>query len=466
MQRTPVKGEALMKDRMFEALKKSSADYAEIRMEIEQTTHLAYRGREMESAGSSTFCGGIVRACMQGGWGVMVFDSLDNLEGHVDEACRCAALVGKETTELAEVEVVDAERPAELQHDPRGVSMDEKIRLIQDYNEIILGADPSIESSGVSYGDSFRTVYFANTRGSYYMEERPRVYCAFHATARDGSLVQRTGDSFASAVTYDVAVGLEEKVQHVADRAAELLKAPKVKGGPQTVILNRKLGGIFIHEAFGHLSEADFLYENPKMRDLMFQGREMGVKNLNVVDDGSMDKTIGGLSFDDEGTPTSKTYLIKKGMLSGHLHSLETAAKMRASPTGNARAVGREYPPVVRMTNTFIENGDMSVEELFADVDNGIYACDAFGGQTQFEMFTFSAGYGYRIENGKIGELVRDVVLTGNVFQTLKSIDGMANDLEICESAGGCGKSGQAPLPVGFGSPHIRIRDVVIGGEQ
>lgn len=454
-----------MKDRILEALKKSTADYAEIRVEIEETTHLAYRGREMESAGASSYCGGIVRACKRGGWGVIVFDSLNNLAEHLEKACQCAALVGKEKTELAEVRVVDTERPARLQHDPRGVSLDEKIRLIQGYNKIILGADPLIESSGVSYGDSFRTVHFASTRGTYYMEERPRIYCAFYATARDGSLVQRANDSFASAVTYDVVLDLEENVRNVAQRAVSLLKAPKVKGGPATVILNHKMGGVFVHEAFGHLSEADFLYENPQMRDLMVLGREMGVKSLNVVDDGSMDRTIGSLSFDDEGTPASKTYLIREGVLSGHLHSLETAAKMGAKPTGNARAVGRTYPPVVRMTNTYIENGDMSVEELFAGVDNGIYACDAFGGQTEFEMFTFSAGYGHRIENGKIGELVRDVVLTGNVFQTLKTIDGVANDLEICEGAGGCGKSGQAPLPVGFGSPHIRVRDVVIGGE-
>jgi TldD protein len=454
-----------MKDRITEALKKSTADYAEIRLEIEETTHLAYRGHEMESAGASSYSGGIARACKNGGWGLIAFDSVNNLAEHLEKACQCAALVGKEKTELAEVEVVDTERAARLEHDPRGVSLDEKIRLIQDYNQIILGTDPLIESSGVSYGDSFRTVHFASTRGTYYMEERPRIYCAFYATARDGSLVQRAHDSVASAVTYDVVLDLEESVRDVARRAVSLLKAPKVKGGPTTVVLNHRLGGVFVHEAFGHLSEADFLYENPQMRDLMVLGRDMGVKSLNIVDDGSIDRTIGSLSFDDEGTPTNKTYLIREGVLSGHLHSLETAAKMGAKPTGNARAVGRKYPPIVRMTNTYIENGDLSVEDLFAGVDNGIYACDAFGGQTEFEMFTFSAGYGYRIENGKIGELVRDVVLTGNVFQTLKTIDGVANDLEISEGAGGCGKSGQAPLPVGFGSPHIRIRNVVIGGE-
>ncbi|MBW1895899.1 MAG: TldD/PmbA family protein [Deltaproteobacteria bacterium] len=455
-----------MKNRLIDALRKNSADYAEIRVEIEESTQLAYRGQEMEAAGSSAFSGGIARACANGGWGMVAFDALHNLEEHVKEACRCANLVGTEKTELAMVEPGEDERPAELERDPRGVSLDEKLQLIRQYNDIILGADPSIESSVVSYGDSFRTVYFANTNGRYYMEERPRVYCAFHVTARDGSLVQQTHDSVASVVTYDVVVDLEEKVQETAKRAVALLRAPKVEGGPKTVVLNNRMGGVFIHEAFGHLSEADFLYENPNMRDLMVIGREMGPTALSVVDDGSLHRTVGSLWYDDEGTPTGKTYLIKEGLLAGHLHSIETAAKMGAKPTGNARALGRGYPPVVRMTNTYIENGKLPVKDLFAAVDRGIYACDAFGGQTEFEMFTFSAAYGYRIENGEIGELVRDVVLTGNVFETLKTIDGIANDLKISEGAGGCGKAGQAPLPVAFGSPHIRISNVVIGGEH
>jgi TldD protein len=200
------------------------------------------------------------------------------------------------------------------------------------------------------------------------------------------------------------------------------------------------------------------------MRDLMVVGRAMGGKDLNVVDDGTIDRTIGSLSYDDEGTPTGKTYLIRGGILAGHLHSLETAGKMRAKPTGNARAIGREYPPVVRMTNTYIENGPATRQELFAEVDRGVYACDMYGGQTRFEQFTFSAAYGYRIDNGQLGELVRDVVLTGNVFETLKAIDGIANDLKLRQGGGGCGKAGQVPLPVTFGSPHIRIRNVVIGG--
>ena len=455
-----------MKDRLTEALKKSRADYCEIRFEIQDQTSIAYRGPEVETVGSSKLEGGIVRACTNGGWGMAVFDSLDNLDHQVQEACICAKLVGKETTQLAEIEnLPDKEIKAELEHDFRGVSLDEKLKLISEYNTIILKSHPSIESSQVRYNDAFRTVFFASSKGAYFCEERPIVRLIYFAVARDGALVQLSFDTIASSKSYDVVLGHEPNIRKISQRAVDLLKAPPCPGGKFSVILDQKLGGVFAHEAFGHLSEADFLYENPKVLDLMSIGKRMGSKDLNIIDDGSRDRLIGTHTYDDEGTPTGKTNLIKEGILSGHLHSLETSAKMGEEPTGNARAISRGVPPIVRMTNTYIENGKQSFEELLGGVDDGIYACGALGGQTMMEMFTFSAEYGYRIRNGKLGEMVRDVILTGNVFETLDNIDGLGNDFKIIESAGGCGKSGQSPLPVTDGSPHLRIRNVIIGGK-
>ena len=453
-----------MKQKLLDALKHSTADYAEIRLETLEATALAYRGREMEHSTSSSYLGGIVRACTKGGWGVIGFDSLDSLPAKVKEACECAALVGKETTQLADVEPVDAEFHAALERDFRGVDLDDKLKLIKGYNDIILGAGPQIESSFVMYTDRFRTVYFASTSGSYFMEERPAAVCVYSATARDGSEVQQAFNSISSPITYDVVEGRDDDVRVIADRAQALLKAPKPEGGKQTVILNPLMAGVFIHEAFGHLSEADFLYENPQMKEMMTLGREVGPKNLNVIDDSIMPGMIGSVMCDDEGTPGQTTYLIRDGVLAGHLHSRETAAKIGEEPTGNCRAISREHAPIVRMTNTSIGNGDIPVDDLFAGVDTGIYACDAFGGQTQLEMFTFSASYGYRIENGEKGELLRDVVLTGNVFQTLKDIDGIANDQFFHQGGGGCGKGGQSPLPTTEGSPHVRVQNVVVGG--
>jgi TldD protein len=137
---------------------------------------------------------------------------------------------------------------------------------------------------------------------------------------------------------------------------------------------------------------------------------------------------------------------------------------MKEKPTGNARAINYLFPPIVRMTNTYIEPGTTNFQDMISDIKEGIYARDWYGGTTSLEMFTFSAGEAYMIRNGKVEELLRSVVLTGNVFATLNNIDAIGNDLDM-NQGGGCGKAGQSPLPVSNGSPHIRIRNCLIGGQ-
>jgi TldD protein len=117
------------------------------------------------------------------------------------------------------------------------------------------------------------------------------------------------------------------------------------------------------------------------------------------------------------------------------------------------------------MTNTAIENGTTPFEDLIKDIKLGIYACDAYGGNTELESFSFSSGYAYMIRDGQIAEMVKDVILAGNLFTTLLNIDAIGNDFQWLEKAGGCGKGGQNGLPVSFGAPHIRIQNVVIGGK-
>ena len=135
---------------------------------------------------------------------------------------------------------------------------------------------------------------------------------------------------------------------------------------------------------------------------------------------------------------------------------------MTEAPTGNARAIRANYPPIVRMTNTAIEPGDTPLEAMFEGIDEGVYAVRMLGGQTNGEMFTFAAAEGYMIRDGKIAEPVSDVTLSGNVFQTLQDIDAISSD--TLYTNGGCGKGGQMPLPVSVGGPHIRIKNVVVGG--
>jgi TldD protein len=203
------------------------------------------------------------------------------------------------------------------------------------------------------------------------------------------------------------------------------------------------------------------------MLEIMQLGKRFGVEGLNIIDDGSLPDGLGTHPYDYEGVPTRKNYLIKDGILVGRLHSRETAAKMGESVTGNARAVHFQHPPIVRMTNTYIAQGTATFEEMLKDIPLGVYAVRSIGGQTAMEMFTFSAAYGYMIRDGQVAELVRDVVLTGNVFETLLNIDRIGNDLEWnTNGPGGCGKGDQYPLQVGIGGPHIRIQNCVVGGQQ
>ncbi|HWZ27006.1 MAG TPA: TldD/PmbA family protein, partial [Gemmatimonadales bacterium] len=237
------------------------------------------------------------------------------------------------------------------------------------------------------------------------------------------------------------------------------------RGGNYPVVLDPEMAGVFIHEAFGHLSEADFVYENPQAREMMTLGRRFGRKVLNVGDNGSVPGLRATMPFDDEGVPTQDSVLIKEGILVGRLHSRETAARMGERPTGNARALSFRHPPIVRMTNTYIGNGQGSFEDLIKDVKLGVYACSAFGGQTMLESFSFTAAYGYMIRDGQVAELVKDVVLAGNLFETLDRIERIAGDFRWNQIGGGCGKAGQAYLAVTEGAPHVRIEEVLVGGE-
>ena len=197
------------------------------------------------------------------------------------------------------------------------------------------------------------------------------------------------------------------------------------------MVLDPVLAGVFCHEAFGHLSESDFIYENPRMQEIMVLGRRFGQPILNIVDGAALPGLRGSFRYDDEGVPAQRTYLIREGMLVGRLHSRETAARMGERPTGNARAIDYRFAPIVRMTNTIIEPGEAAFDDLLAGVGEGVYVKNWYGGQTSMEMFTFSAGEAYMIRNGRVAEMVRPVKLSGNIFSTLLNVDAIGNDLDI-----------------------------------
>ena len=456
-----------MKDRLLDALRTSRADYTEIRVERTWGSSVTYRGRRLESATATEDQGGFVRALHRGcGWGVASFTSLERLAAMVARATELSrAIRVEDPIRLADVPPHEADALLDLDGDVRGVPLAEKKRLIEAYNGEMLAVSDRVVDTLASYRDEVTEYWFVSSAGAMLHELRPEVTLSGTAVARRNGTIEKGLESIGLRRGWTGAQSRSAGFRAAAERAVALLDAPGVKGGRYPVVLDPELAGVFIHEAFGHLSEADFIYENPQAREMMTLGRRFGRPVLNVGDNGAEPGLRGTLPFDDEGTPTQDTPLIREGVLVGRLHSRETAARLGERPTGNARALSFRHAPIVRMTNTYIGNGRGTFEDLIRDIKLGVYACGAFGGQTLLENFSFTAAYGRMIRDGHQAELVKDVVLAGNLFQTLDRIERIAGDFRWNQMGGGCGKAGQGPLPVTEGAPHVRIEEALVGGD-
>ncbi len=441
-------------------------DFAEIRLSAALSTSISLSGETIDSFSSGESVAGSVRVLNKGAWSFVSFNDLENLEKFVKDGSRLTSQMKvNDPSGIMPYKTIKKTFTTRVERDFRNISIDEKFELIRAYNDILRSSE-KIQTTRATYYDLSSELAYLNTEGSVLRNNKSYCGVSLVSIAKDGAVIQPFHNSISGFGGFEKVTNLEETAEEVVKTAVDLLSAESAPGGNFDIITDQKLSGVFIHEAFGHLSEADFIHENERLKNIMTLGRQFGPSELNVYDDGTLMDYSGYIPFDDEGILPQKTALISEGILSGRLHSRETACKMDEDLTGNGRAINVMRQPIVRMTNTYIENGPFTKDDIFSSLDNGIYAVDVIGGQTNLEMFTFTSGYGYEIKDGKKGRLFKDIVLSGNVFNTLKEINMIGNDREMFGGLGGCGKGGQSPLPVSFGGPHMLIKNVLIGGKQ
>jgi TldD protein len=344
------------------------------------------------------------------------------------------------------------------------VSIDEKMDLVRMIDDQARDYDKRIVSTRSIYGDLWSEIYVANSLGTNVSMQNsvPRIIAV--STAKEGANRQRMQKSVG------VRGGFEEMeteaAQNIGTAAAELaidlLSSEAAKGGIYDVVMDPILNGVLTHEAFGHAVEADnWPAHSTVLEDKI--GESMGPDFLSISDDPTLQGKRGSTEYDWEGTKTKKRHLVNDGVLTELLHSLETSSRLEMEPNGSARSQSFMYPPLPRMSNTFMEPRGWGFDELLADTKNGILLCSFNYGYTQPAkgQFMFQASHGYLIENGERGQMIRDVSLAGNILEVLPKIDAIGNDFEL--DAGTCGKGGQA-VPTMTGGPHARIRAVPVGG--
>ena len=325
----------------------------------------------------------------------------------------------------------------------------------------ILTEDPCVALSQGQYLDRNSRFRFLSSLGADISYELETCGLAFFFSMAESDR-QFSGHWQKGATHFDELTGLGDLLRAAVKEQAYFMRhsVPAVPG-EYPVVLSPEAAGVFAHESFGHKSESDFMLSDESMRDEWQIGKVVGSKILSIAECGSVPGS-GFVPYDDEGTKARKNYLIKNGVLAGRLHSAQTAAALDEGLTGNARAVDCTFEPIVRMTTTWIEGGDLTFDEIIAPIRKGYYIKTVNHG-SGMSTFTIAPSLAYEIVDGRLGRPVQISVITGNVFETLGRIDGLTKDVELLSFVtGGCGKMEQMDLPVGFGGPYVRVSSMNI----
>ena len=448
------------------ATQKFGADYAEIRaQELSKTMFTMKEGR-VEAAKQGIENGVALRALVNGAWGFASVGSLntETLMSALSDACTMAKTASsrlKNPIKLAETKAFEDHVQIKPKKKPSEISIEDKIKTASSTNQIALNYDKRVKSCTIDYLDLAGTTHFANSEGTYIEQDNLYVWSKITASAKQNGVFTFSREEIGSTAGYEIFdVETPEAVgERLAKRAISQLNAKPPKGGNFPVVLGPNVVGVFVHEAFGHLAEADLALSGGVLANNL--GKKIASDVVTFYDDGTINGAFGSFKYDDEGVPAQKTLLIKDGVVTGLMHNRETAQKFNTEPTGNARAEDFRVEPIIRMRNTYMAPRDHSFEELIEDVRSGYFFKSFRGGQANLDG-TFQVGIqeAYEIVNGELGEPVRDASISGNTLETLLKVDAVGKDFEL--SAGRCGK-GQTAF-IGDGGPHIRVSEVVIGG--
>jgi len=365
--------------------------------------------------------------------------------------------------------------PAAAPHDlytvtppPLETPLADQVALLRCLDEIARGVDPAITQVMAGLGIEQRVVLVATPDGRLVGDVRPLVHLSVACIAeRDG---RREHGSHGGGGRYAFSTLLDGRAERFAREAARQalvnLEATPAPAGTMTVVLGPGWPGILLHEAVGHGLEGDF---NRKGTSAFASrlGTRVASELCTVIDDGTITARRGSLNVDDEGTPTSRTVLIERGVLRGFLQDRQNAALMRMPLTGNGRRESFAHMPMPRMTNTFMLAGDDDPEDIVRSVDRGLYAVSFGGGSVDITngKFVFSASEAYLIEGGRVTRPVRGATLVGNGPDVLTRITRVGTDLRLDEGIGTCGKDGQS-VPVGVGLPTVRLDGITVGGTE
>ena len=456
--------EAPVVERVLAAALRRGGDFAEVFVEDRHSTSAVLDDGRVEELSSGRDRGAGVRVVVGETTGYA--HSADLSEAGLVAAAEAAAAVARQggPGRVVALEGRQAERRNDVAILPDDVPKARKIELLFQADEAARAAGSAVTQVSASYGDGRRRIQVANSDGVLVTDDQVRSRFSVSCVAVGDTGMQTGYESSAFTLGFELfdTVDVSEVATAAARRALAKLTARPAPSGEVPLVLASGSGGILFHEACGHGLEADHIAKQASVYTGRV-GEQVASPLVTLVDDGTVGPEWGSYGVDDEGNPAQRNVLIDQGVLTDYLWDFLRARKEGRPSSGNGRRQSYRHLPMVRMTNTFLIDGDADPDELLAQTPHGVYVAKLGGGQvnTTTGDFVFGTVEAYLIEDGHLTEPLRDANLIGNGPEVLRRIDAVANDFAM--GPGTCGKDGQS-VPVGCGQPTLRITGVTIGG--
>lgn len=436
--------------------------YTDVRIEETTRTNFYVKNGDVESDSATSVTGAIIRVYDGTMWYTGTTNDIAGIQGEIDNLATLATPnpdILKDPVVAAFEANKDTVLLYEDEDDLRKIPRDKTKELIFSYlDKCVDKTIPELKLYTGFYNSTHTKKQFYSSKGAAIVQDMQACGMGIFFCFTINNITTEGGKYFRE-LSFDRLLGHAEEIIAERDRYLDYARnAVDVVPGDYTCILAPMVTAMFTHESFGHKSEADFMLNDKTLRDEWIMGKKVGNDKLTIRDMGDMPNN-GYVPYDDEGTKAKGVCLIENGVLTGRLHDAKSATALNESLTGNARAESYLYPPMVRMTNTYIEGGTDDPEEMIKETKDGIYVYQVNYG-TGMSTFTMQPSLCYRIRDGKLCEPVRANVVTGSVFKTLFDIDAVGTDFELFNTYT-CGKNGQS-APVSAGGPTIRVKTLTV----
>ncbi|MFA5007141.1 MAG: TldD/PmbA family protein [Candidatus Izemoplasmatales bacterium] len=445
----------------------TGADFAEVFVEDTSSETIQLVGGRIEKANGAKIFGVGIRLAL-GFRSVYGYTNSKN----PDDVVKLASDLSKSFENAAKIAPVSLGEPEigtrhRAKVDPRSVARATKVELMRKAYDAAKQVDPVITQVVVNLLDSVQNVQIANSEGRFVEDCRTHVRAYIQAIASKDGVMQTGGEGPGAAKGYEYffeEFDVAEAARDAARTAKTMLFADDCPSGIMPVIINNKFGGVIFHEACGHSLEATSVARNASV----FCGKlgtQIASPIVTAIDDGTIEHGWGSANFDDEGYPQQRRVLIENGILKSYMVDKLNSRRMNHAPTGSSRRESYRYSPTSRMSNTYIDNGTSTFEEIIAATEYGLYAAKMGGGSVNPGNgdFNFAVSEGYMVRNGKIAEPVRGASLVGNGAKILWNIDMIAGNLD--RARGMCGSS-SGSIPADVGQPTIRVSSITVGGRK